>query len=170
MGLRGDFLHLGAGGEPLPDWAEGVKETRLDIDPQWEPDYVASITDIGYVGKYDFVYSSHCLEHVSLHEAKLALLEMKRVLVDGGTNIAIVPDLEGISATHDIVYDSAAGPICGLDMIYGPSWLLKKYPYMSHKYGYTLDTLKGEFEEAGFKNITGTTIKNIHSIMVTGEK
>jgi ubiquinone/menaquinone biosynthesis C-methylase UbiE len=168
--LRGSLLHIGAGGGPLPEWAQGVDEKTLDIDAQTGPDYVASMTDMGEVGQFDFVYSCHCLEHVFPHEAKKALKEMKRVLVDGGTNLCIVPDLGGIKPTHDTIYESLAGPVCGLDIMYGMASLIEENPYMAHKTGFTMDSLKDEFKEAGFKNITGTVINDFHSIMVTGEK
>lgn len=168
--LRGDLLHIGAGGGPLPVWAEGVKETTLDIDPKHNPEYVASMTDMGQIGKYDFVYSCHCLEHVFPHEAKQALREMRRVLKIGGTNMVIVPDLDGVRPNTDVVYESPAGPVCGLDIIYGMASLIEENPYMAHKTGFTMQSLKDAFKEAGFKNITGTVINEFHSIMVTGEK
>ena len=170
MGLRGNLLHVGCGGEALPFWAEGSNETRLDIDPQYNPDYVASMVDMGDVGQYDIVFSSHCLEHVYPHEAKQALLEMKRVLVPGGVNITIVPDLEDVKPTHDTVYECEGTKICGLDILYGLARALEFNPYMAHKNGFTVDLLKQEFKDAGFKNITGIRIKELHSIMVTGKK
>ena len=168
--LRGNLLHVGGGGGPLPDWAQGVTETTLDIDPKHNPDIVASMVDMGKIGKYDFVYSCHCLEHVFPHEAKKALREMYRVLKDGGTNMVIVPDLDGVKPNNDVVYDSPAGPVTGLDIIYGMASLIEDNPFMAHKTGFTMDSLKAEFKEAGFKDITGTVINEFHSILVTGAK
>ena len=168
--LRGNLLHVGGGGGPLPDWAHGVQETTLDIDPKHNPDHVANMTNMGRIGKYDFVYSCHCLEHVFPHEAKQALREMYRVLIPGGTNMVIVPDLDGVRPNKEVVYESPAGPVCGLDIIYGMASLIEENPYMAHKTGFTMDSLRDEFKEAGFKNITGTVINDLNSIMVTGEK
>lgn len=168
--LQGNLLHIGGGGGPLPDWAQGVQETTLDIDPRSNPHIVASMVDMGRIGKYDIVYSCHCLEHVFPHEAKKALLEMYRVLIPGGVAIAIVPDLDGIRPNHDVVYESPAGPVCGLDIMYGMASLIEENPYMAHKNGFTMDSLKAEFKEAGFVKITGTVINEYHSIMVTGAK
>ena len=169
MSLKGNLLHLGFGGHELPVWAQGVNETTLDINPNLNPDIVASMTDMGDIGKFDIVYSCHCLEHVYHHEAKQALREMYRVLEDGGTAIVIVPDLTGILPNHDVLYKSPAGPICGLDLIYGSSWMTEKNPFMGHKYGYTPEFLQFEFNEAGFKSTTSTKLHD-HSVMVTGEK
>lgn len=168
--LRGNLLHIGAGGGPLPDWAHGVQETTLDIDPKHNPDILASMVELGQIGKYDFVYSCHCLEHVFPHEVKKSLKEMNRVLIPGGTAIAIVPDLDGIKPNHDVIYESPAGPVCGMDIIYGMAKLIEDNPYMAHKTGFTMESLKAEFKEAGFENITGTIINEFHSIMVTGAK
>ena len=170
MGLKGNLLHIGAGGGPLPIWAQGVNETTLDIDPKHSPDIVASMTDMGRIGKYNFVYSCHCLEHVFPHEVKKSLREMKRVLIDGGTAIAIVPDLDGVRPDQEVIYESPAGPVCGMDIYYGMARLIEDNPYMAHKTGFTMDSLKKEFKEAGFSNITGTVINEYHSVMVTGEK
>ena len=146
-----------------------VDETTLDIDPRWDPDYVASITDLGDVGEYDLTYTCHCLEHVYLHEARQALKEMLRVLKKGGTSIVIVPDLEGIKPDREELYDSPCGPICGLDLIYGHAGIIEQNQYMAHKYGYTMDSLMDEFKIAGFSNVNGKRLIN-HGIMVTGEK
>ena len=161
------LLHLGSGGMELP--FGDVEEITLDIDPHWNPDYVASITDLGEVGEYDLTYTCHCLEHVYLHEARQALKEMLRVIKKGGKSIVIVPDLEGINADREELYEAPCGPICGLDLIYGHSGIVVQNAYMAHKYGYTVDSLKNEFEMAGFSNVSGTRLMN-HSIMVTGEK
>ncbi len=45
-------------------------------------------------GSVDLVYSSHMLEHLSLEDFRLALLEIKRVLKPGGVFRAVLPDLE----------------------------------------------------------------------------
>jgi SAM-dependent methyltransferase len=168
--LKGKLLHIGGGGGPLPEWLKGVEEITLDIDPKYNPDYCRSMVDMGQVGKYDFVYSCHCLEHVFPHEARNALKEMHRVLKPGGVNFVIVPDLEGVKPNHDVVYDSPAGPVCGLDIIYGMASLIEENPYMAHKTGFTMETLQREFKIAGFKRISGIVINEYHSIMVTGEK
>ena len=84
--------------------------------------------------------------------------------------MVIVPDLGGVKPTHDIVYESPAGPVCGLDIIYGMARLIEDNKWMAHKNGFTMASLKAEFKEAGFINITGTVINEFHSIMVTGAK
>lgn len=150
------MLHLGCGREHLPEWIPDQDEVRLDLDPATSPDVVASITDVGPIGPFAIVYSAHVLEHVYPHETAQALRESRRVLHDGGYAIHVVPDLEGISATEDVVYESEAGPITGLDMIYGFRRMLSVRPYMAHKNGFTKATLEAALSEAGFSRVMVT--------------
>jgi len=114
--LPGAILHVGCGHEPLPPWFQGAVETRLDIDPRCEPDVVASMTDLGDIGPFDVVFSSHSLEHLAPHDVGVALGEFRRVLKPGGRLVVIVPDLEDVRPTEDVLYVSPAGPIAGIDM------------------------------------------------------
>lgn len=142
-------LHAGCGKSPLPAWVPGY-EIRLDIDPDVNPDIVASITDMGDIGKFEMVYCSHSIEHLYPHDAVKALAEFKRVLIKNGALILIVPNLENIKPDDTVVYVSDAGPITGHDMYYGKKDLIEKNPYMSHKAGYVPSTLSKLLEENGF--------------------
>ena len=84
-------LHVGCGSEPLPAWLGEVTETRLDIEPACNPDIVATMTDLGAIGPFDMVYSSHCLEHLMPYEVPVALSEFRRVLAPGGVVMINVP-------------------------------------------------------------------------------
>lgn len=143
-------LHVGCGYQPLPAWMDGFTETRLDIDPRCEPDVVASMTDLGDIGPFDYVYSSHSLEHLAPHDVATALGEFRRVLSVGGAALVVVPDLEDIRPTEDVVYQSEAGPITGLDMFYGLRSVLADMPHMAHQTGFVKATLEAAFERAGF--------------------
>ena len=66
----------------------------------------------------------------------------------------MVPDLEDVRATDDMLYESAAGPVTGLDMIYGMRSLLQEYPHMAHHTGFTAGTLNAELTAAGFSSVT----------------
>jgi predicted SAM-dependent methyltransferase len=144
-------LHVGCGRHPLPDWLGDCHETRLDIDPDVQPDIVASLTDMGEIGPFDVVYTTHTLEHVYPHEVPVALAEIRRVLKPGGFAIIIVPDLEGVQATEEVVYDSLAGPVSGLDMIYGMGRLIQGNRHMAHHCGFVRETLKRVIDAAGFE-------------------
>jgi ubiquinone/menaquinone biosynthesis C-methylase UbiE len=126
------------------------EETRLDIDPACAPHVVAPMTDMGEIGPFDALYTSHCLEHLYPHQVRLALAEFLRVLKPGGHALIIVPDLEGVEPTEAVLYDSPAGPICGLDMYYGKASFIAESPYMAHHCGFVRETLEGAIQAAGF--------------------
>lgn len=150
----GSVLHVGCGHTPLPTWLSHYDEVRLDIDPGCKPDIVAGMTDMGDIGPFDAIYSSNCLEHLYPHDVPVALAEFRRVLRPGGAAIIFVPDLEGVSATEEVLYESPCGPITGLDMIFGKISYLKDTPYMAHHTGFVRETLAQTLEAAGFTSVT----------------
>ena len=144
---KGLLLHVGCGGDPLPEWAAGYKETRLDIDDTYHPDIIANMTDMGDIGTYDVICCNHALEHLFPYETEKALKEFHRVLNDGGYVVIFVPDLQDIKPTEEVLYMSPAGSITGLDMIYGHRKQLKDKPYMLHKNGFIKETLENEMKK-----------------------
>lgn len=125
-------------------------ETRLDADASVAPDIVADMTALGDIGTFDAVYCCHALEHLIPRDVLVALGEFRRVLKDGGAAIVVVPDLEGVRPTFDVLYDSPAGPITGHDMYYGHAGMVEANPYMQHKTGFVAETLRAAFLQAGF--------------------
>ena len=111
------------------------------------------MTDMGEIGQFDRVFCQHALEHLYQYEVSTALSEFRRVLKPGGTAMVFVPDLEDVKATEEILLESPAGPIAGLDLIYGYRKVLKECPYMAHKTGFMQDTLFQAFTEAGFTKV-----------------
>lgn len=154
----GHVLHVGCGGESLPDWLEGCEETRLDINPAHSPDIVAGMTDMGNIGEYDAVYCSHCLEHIHGYEVARALAEFHRVLRPGGCALIAVPDLEDARPTDEVLYVSPAGPVTGMDLFYGGQALVERMPYMEHHTGFTAATLASVLEGAGFDPVAVSRI------------
>jgi len=160
-------LHAGCGREPLPEWFPACVEVRLDANARCEPDVVASVTELGDIGEFDMVYCSHVLEHVYPHEVHKVVSEFHRVLKPGGKAIIIVPDLEDAKATEEILYVSPAGPITGLDLMYGMREMIEDNPYMAHHCGFVSDTLRqamAMFSEVHtrrmmFNNLMGVGIK-----------
>jgi len=147
-------LHVGPGSSPLPPWIETEQETRFDIDARNEPDIVGDMCAMGEIGQYDVVVACHVLEHVTLPQARKALSEFKRVLAPKGLAIIVVPDLEDVRPTSEILYESELGPVSGLDMFYGMQSAIAEYPHMAHKYGYVSATLHRELTQAGFTGVT----------------
>ena len=85
------LLHVGCGGQKAP--LSGYEEIGLDLDPKSGADLIGSMLDIPLEdGSVDGVYTSHTLEHVTLHDGVRALKEFVRVLKPGGQCIVIVPN------------------------------------------------------------------------------
>lgn len=147
---RQRILHVGCGGDSLPPWLTG-DEVRLDINPAHNPDIVASMTDMGEIGSFDVVYSCHSLEHLYPHDVKRALKEFLRVLRPDGYTVIVVPDLDGVSPTDEVLFDvPGTGGITGRDLIYGYGPALECMPYMAHHTGFVQQTLSEAIEAAGF--------------------
>lgn len=163
------LLHAGCGGSSLPDIFNGrYDEVRLDIDPAARADIVASITAMGEIGTYDAVYSSHCVEHLYPDEVRVALAEFYRVTAPGGHAIVIVPDLEGVEPTDEVILESAIGPLSGLDLIYGCRFDRHR-PYMAHHSGFVSKTLEAAMREAGFQKVDMKRLPE-HNLMAIGRK
>jgi ubiquinone/menaquinone biosynthesis C-methylase UbiE len=162
-------LHVGCGGDALPDWLHHYDETRLDIDETQCPDIVASMLDMGDIGQFDALLCRHALEHVYPHEVGQALGEFRRVLKDGGHAMVFVPDLEGVAPTNEVLFEAPSGPITGHDLFYGYGRALTHNPYMAHKCGFVKETLEAAFKSAGFTQVKTTRIGN-YDLMGVGIK
>lgn len=158
-------LHVGCGGAPMPDFLEGYQEVRMDIDETHKPDIVASLLDMGDVGKFDAIYGSHILEHFTQTGVHKVLEEFNRVLNVGGFIVMIVPNLTNIKPTMDVVYESPAGDITGLDMYYGKKSFVDDNPYMAHHMAFTVDTMKSilaeHFGKVEVKEMSGWNLLGI---------
>jgi SAM-dependent methyltransferase len=154
-------LHVGCGGHKLPEWLPNrYEEVGLDIWPACNPDIVASITDMGEIGTFDLVYSSHCLEHLFPWEVEVALRECCRVLNPKGALLLLVPDLEDVLPTNDVLFEADCGPVTGLDMYYGHAKSIRSSPFMQHKTGFVKETLEDAIRKAGFQTVVVNRIKD----------
>ena len=105
------------------------------------------------------------------------MLEFNRVLKDDGYLLITCPDLKSV-AKHvaedkllDVLYESPAGPIAALDIIYGHRLSLQKgNHYMAHKSGFTRTVLMGLFNNAGFNAVTGAERQNLFDLWCIGSK
>ena len=159
------LLHVGCGmkdksqttpGFASPDWVE----TRYDIDQSVTPDVVGSLVDLAAFSDetMDAVFSSHNIEHLYPHEVPQALSEFCRVLNDDGYLVITCPDLRGVcelvaqDRLLEAAYESPAGPIAPIDILYGfRKALAEGNLYMAHRCGFTEKVLRASLHQAGFE-------------------
>ena len=67
--------------------------------------------------------------------------------------MVFVPDLEDVKATEEIILQSPAGPITGIDMMYGYRPALESNPHMAHKTGFVSATLNDVMKSSGFSRV-----------------
>jgi len=161
------FLHVGCGmnrkdrttrGFNKPEW----QEIRFDIDPSVNPDVIGTMTDMSAVdaGSVDAIFSSHNIEHLYAHEVPVALSEFHRVLNQDGFVVITCPDLQSVAKLVaedkllEPAYQSPAGPIAPLDILYGfRASMARGNLFMAHRCGFTQKVLHGTLSAAGFKSV-----------------
>jgi len=140
------------------------QEMRFDIDPSVKSDVIGSLTDMSALeSEYvDAVFSSHNIKHLYLHEVPLALKEISRVLEPSGFLLLTGPDIQSVSEMvakdqlTEPLYNSAAGPISAIDILYGHrGFIAQGNHFMAHRCGFTFKVLTGSIIAEGFKTIIG---------------
>lgn len=158
------LLHVGCGPLTLRDLPAFFHsgqwdEIRTDINPDVRPDLVADSRDLSLLddGAVDAVYSSHNIEHVWSFEVPVVLREFRRVLRDDGLLVIMCPDIQQVAQAvaegrlEEPLYESPAGPITAIDMLYGFQQDIRAgNAYMAHKMAFTADTLARHLLDAGF--------------------
>lgn len=161
------LLNVGCGPLGRPHGFSGFgqwDEIRLDIDPTVQPDVVGTMIDMAAVASHsvDAIVSSHNIEHLYPHEVPLALAEFVRVLKDDGLLLITCPDLQSVcaqvanGALASPLYESPAGPIAALDILYGHRGAMAAGNlYMAHRCGFTLKVLADTLQACGFARSVG---------------
>jgi predicted SAM-dependent methyltransferase len=161
------FLHVGCGYKRKESTTKALsssnwKELRFDIDESVKPDLVGTMTDMSTVlsESVDAVFSSHNIEHLYPHEVPRALGEFLRVLKPAGIAVITCPDLKSVCALvaedklTESAYNSPAGPIAPIDILYGlRSSMAQGNLYMAHRCGFTQKVLTGSLQSSGFKSV-----------------
>jgi predicted SAM-dependent methyltransferase len=135
----------------------------MDLDPTVEPDVIGSMTDMRAhfdAQSFDAIWSSHSLEHLYSHEIPIALSEFRRVVRVDGFALITCPDLETVMTlflehgSDHVVYQSAAGAITPLDMMFGHSLSIASGNiHMAHRSGLTSERLGELLLRAGFAEV-----------------
>ena len=167
--MKKTLLHVGCGPKRIAQTtpyfsATAWQEIRLDIDPAVQPDVIGSLTDMSAIQaeQVDAVFSSHNLEHLYPHEVPVALKEMYRVLKADGVLVITCPDLQSVARLVaedkllEPAYQSPAGPIAPLDILYGHrAAMAAGNLFMAHRCGFTRKALMGVLQQAGFASVIG---------------
>ena len=154
---------------PLPPQYDGFEHLLLDIDPRGSPDIVCDARNLTTLdaGQFDAVYCSHNLEHYYRHDVQKVLTGFLHVLKDNGFVHIRVPDIQEVMRVaiernldiDDILYQSPAGPIMILDVLYGYSVEIERsgQHFFGHKTGFTRKSLEKALGKAGFSKVYGAT-------------
>ena len=149
----------------LPPEFAGFEHVLLDIDPKLAPDVLCDARELTTLagGQFDAVYCSHNLEHYYRHDVPRVLAGFLHVLKDGGFADIRVPDIGKamrVSAERgldpeDVLYESGAGPITVLDLLYGYGAEIERtgQDFFSHKTGFTEKSLLAALHRAGFTEV-----------------
>jgi len=114
----------------------------------------------------DAIWASHVLEHLSSLQVPLALREFHRVLSPAGFALMRSPDIEAVAELilegriADVIYESPAGPITPLDMLYGHGASIARGDQaMRHATAFTEDLMGQSLLSAGFPEVRTTRTK-----------
>lgn len=158
------LLHVGCGPKRLAQTTRGFndgtwQEQRLDINPDAQPDVIGTMTDMSAVASASVqaVFSSHNIEHLYPHEVPTALAEFHRVLDAQGFVVITCPDLQSVcklvaeDRLDEPAYQSPAGPIAPLDVLYGHRRSMAAGNlFMAHRCGFTETVLRRVLVSSGF--------------------
>jgi hypothetical protein len=113
------------------------------------------------------VYCSHNLEHYFRHEVPVVLAGFQHVLKDDGFAHVRVPDIGEVMRVAverkldigDVLYQSPAGPITVLDVLYGLGAEIERSgnDFFAHKTGFTHKSLVVALQRAGFPKVYSST-------------
>ncbi len=149
----------------LPAQYANFNQVLLDIDPKGSPDIVCDARELTALDatQFDAVYCSHNLEHYYRHDVSLVLSGFLHVLKDGGFAHIRVPDINEVMRVtiergldiDEKLYQSPAGPITVLDILYGYSVEIEQsgQDFFAHKTGFTQKSLDSALQRAGFSKI-----------------
>jgi SAM-dependent methyltransferase len=146
----------------IPPHFAGFEHLLLDIDPRSAPDVLCDARELSSLAgaQFDAVYCSHNLEHYYRHDVRRVLAGFVHVLKPDGFAQVLVPDLHAVmKATmergldvEDVLYQSPAGPINVLDVLYGYGVEIERsgQDFYAHKTGFTQKSLVRAMQQAGF--------------------
>lgn len=149
----------------IPAQYAGFEHLLLDIDPRGSPDIVCDARKLTTLAptQFDAIYCSHNLEHYYRHDVDVVLAGFLHVLKEGAFAHILVPDIHELMKVtlernldiEDVLYQSPAGPIKVLDVLYGYGTQIQQsgHDFYAHKTGFTQKSLVNALETAGFSKV-----------------
>jgi methyltransferase family protein len=146
----------------LPRQYAGFEQILLDVDPAVVPDILCDARQLSKLEprQFDAVYCAHNLEHYYRHEVPGVLDGFLHVLKEEGFAQVIVPDIGEVMRRvvarnldlEDVLYQSPAGPILVLDVLWGWSAQIARsgQEFFAHKTGFTERSLVASIQRSGF--------------------
>jgi len=164
---RPSVLNVGGNSKsiPIPPHYGSWNHLLLDIDPRRDVDVVCDARELPALAsaQFDAVYCSHNLEHYFRHEVPGVLAGFLHVLKPDGFAEIRVPDLpavfrrmtDGGLELTDVLYESPAGPIQVIDVIYGWGREIEESgnAFYAHKTGFSRKSLGEALLAAGFVDV-----------------
>ncbi|MDR1967108.1 MAG: methyltransferase domain-containing protein [Burkholderiaceae bacterium] len=168
---RPSVLNVGGNSKAiaLPSIFNGYEHLLLDIDPKGSPDLLCDARELltTPAAQYDAIYCSHNLEHYHRHDVTKVLAGFVHVLKPHGFAHIRVPDLMDVMKTavarnldlDDVLYQSPAGPIQVLDVLYGWGVEIERsgVDFFAHKTGFSRALLRKVLAAAGFQTVYTAT-------------
>ena len=136
-------VNLGCGQQFGP--VHGIRPVRVDFREEVNPDLRMDLRNMTGIEdeSYDYVFSSHTIEHLREDESKRVLSEMERICKPGGEIHIIVPNIMGAMKMLDAGRDE---PILWWN-IYGES----SERWNEHKTGFTPNRIGQWLTDLGLK-------------------
>jgi glycosyltransferase involved in cell wall biosynthesis len=142
-------LHIGSNTERREGWV------NVDVRPEAEPDIVARAHELPMFtdGTVDTVEACHLLEHLPLHEARLALREWARVLRAGGELLLELPDFDACVGLIRNGGDPDSQEMAMMG-VFGWSLGVERHgDAFAHHWGWSPQSLAAELAASGFEHI-----------------
>lgn len=151
------MLHIGCGDNELPGWL------NTDLNPKRNQLYLDATQRFPLpANAFDFVYSEHVIEHMTLPQAAVMLGECVRVLRPNGVLRIVTPDIAKLTSLIGTAltplqcqyiefsvkqYGIAGSPARGAHVLnhFVRTW--------GHTFIYDAETLVDEFRDAGFDGV-----------------
>lgn len=146
----------------LPQQFSDFEQVLLDIDPRNSPNIVCDARELVTLNgsQFDAIYCSHNLEHYYRHDVQKVLTGFLHVMKPDGFVYIVVPDMQEVMRItvennldiEDTLYESPAGPIMVLDVLYGFGIEIERsgQHFYGHKTGFTRKSLEMALYRAGF--------------------